>query len=335
MAMMSIVVPVYNASAYLEETLLALINQTCTNYEVIMVDDGSTDSSCDICKEFSSKYNNFVFVRNKKKGVSSARNCGIQLAKGDIISFVDSDDLVTEDMVEYLMTAIHDYDFAFGSYERFDSNENVVFFNSKPYCGLIVPFFDQIADYFDSLSLQSPWCKAFKKDIILKNNIVFPEDMSFGEDAYFVYEYLKYTKSVCAFDKVIYKYRITDSGLCHGFKSYKYDTNLMLNSKIYDLYIQYTQKTNETWLKKLNQKSFVSFMNDCVCADKAHDGFCAMRQAAEEELTLWSFDKTEYYVPFGNLVHIIIKRKFYLLLFIIFKINTIRHSITSKKKVKL
>ena len=93
----SIVVPVYNVEAYLEKCLDSLVNQNFDNYEVIIVNDGSTDKSKEIAQRYENKYSNVVLIDQKNKGLGGARNTGIEAVKGEYILFVDSDDYIHPD----------------------------------------------------------------------------------------------------------------------------------------------------------------------------------------------------------------------------------------------
>lgn len=100
----SVIIPVYNVEAYLQECLVSIVNQTYSNYEVIVVDDGSTDRSAIICDDFQQQYPDLIKVIHKANGgLSSARNSGIEIASGQYIGFVDSDDFVPCDMLENLV----------------------------------------------------------------------------------------------------------------------------------------------------------------------------------------------------------------------------------------
>ena len=114
----SIIVPVYNVSKYLDECILSLINQTYKNIEILIVDDGSIDESLDICEEYAKKDDRIILIRNSHEGVSVARNTGIENASGDWISFVDSDDYAELNMIEELINRSleYDYDIVIGSY---------------------------------------------------------------------------------------------------------------------------------------------------------------------------------------------------------------------------
>jgi len=100
MPLFSIIVPIYNVELYLKECLDSILSQTFNDFELILVNDGSTDKSGDIAKEYKNKYNNIKLIDKENGGLSSARNAGIKKAIGDYILFIDSDDmLVNEECV--------------------------------------------------------------------------------------------------------------------------------------------------------------------------------------------------------------------------------------------
>lgn len=108
--LISVIVPIYNAVEFIEKTAEHLANQTYKNMEFILVDDGSTDGSSEICDKIAEKDSRFVIVHQKNSGVSAARNAGIAAAKGDYIGFCDSDDIPYEDMYETLYGIVEEYD---------------------------------------------------------------------------------------------------------------------------------------------------------------------------------------------------------------------------------
>ena len=105
-ALISVIVPVYNVEKYLPECVESIISQTYGNLEIILVDDGSTDRSGKICDEFAEKDSRIVVIHQKNSGVSAARNRGLDVCKGDYISFVDSDDYYCTDLMESAMNAL-------------------------------------------------------------------------------------------------------------------------------------------------------------------------------------------------------------------------------------
>lgn len=116
----SIIIPSFNEEKYISRCLDSVLNQTFTNFEVLCVDDGSTDNTFNIIKEYSAKDSRIIPLKNPGKGVSSARNFGIDNAKGDYIGFVDSDDFIQPQMYEFLYRAVteNDCDFSVCNYKK-------------------------------------------------------------------------------------------------------------------------------------------------------------------------------------------------------------------------
>lgn len=110
MDLISVIIPVYNSELYLHDCIDSVICQTYSQIEIILVDDGSTDSSGVICDSYAKKYNNIIVIHKSNGGVSSARNVGIQNAKGRYICFIDSDDSIDEEMVNKLHSAFDNKD---------------------------------------------------------------------------------------------------------------------------------------------------------------------------------------------------------------------------------
>ncbi len=108
MEKVSIIVPVYNVEEYLEECLKSIIEQTYRNLEIILVDDGSTDSSGKICEDYKNKDSRIKVIHQKNQGLSAARNTALKIVTGDMIQFVDSDDFIAKNMIEDLISIMHD-----------------------------------------------------------------------------------------------------------------------------------------------------------------------------------------------------------------------------------
>ena len=124
MELVTIIVPVYNTSKYLNKCLDTLLAQTYENIEIILVDDGSTDNSLEICKSYEEKDKRIVVISKANGGSSSARNVGLDAAKGSYVGFVDSDDYVDGDFVSLMMEAIEKYDVPMAQISRDEINED-------------------------------------------------------------------------------------------------------------------------------------------------------------------------------------------------------------------
>ena len=180
--MISVIVPIYNAEKYLHRCINRILAQDYTDFELLLIDDGSIDNSATICDEFA-KYDNRIRVFHKENGgVSSARNWGLDKAIGEYIMFVDSDDYMMSGMLEVMLSTL-------------DSKKAdlVVCGTTETGGGYWRPIADvdysinQLKENFVSLLhtelLSPPWNKIYKKEIIGSNR--FSEDISFGEDLLF------------------------------------------------------------------------------------------------------------------------------------------------------
>ena len=117
-SLISVIVPIYNSEKYLDNTIKSIINQTYKNLEIILVDDGSTDKSYEICKKYQKKDNRIKLFHQKNKGVSFARNIGIENSNGEFLTFLDSDDLIDKKMYEKLFNAFdNNLDYVFCDYK--------------------------------------------------------------------------------------------------------------------------------------------------------------------------------------------------------------------------
>lgn len=193
--LITIIIPIYNAEKYLKKTIESVLNQTYENYELILVDNGSVDNSLKICKEYEEKGRRIkTFIQNEK-GVSKARNMGLENATGKFICFMDADDYIEKDMLECYMKVydIHKPDLIVSGYfSEVDIDGNVtrdsICYDDKNYLNVEEIRKDFII-LWDKHLLYNIWNKLYKRDIIEKYNIRFP-NYNWGEDIEFNREYL-------------------------------------------------------------------------------------------------------------------------------------------------
>lgn len=207
--LVSIIIPTYNVESYIFRGLESCINQTYKNIEIIIIDDGSTDKTRDIIKRYSEKDNRIKYFFQKNKGVSSARNKGLDISGGEYIIFLDSDDWLELNTVEYLLEKksnnkdcfiICDRYFAYLDLddsifkERQNEDENEIILSNKEILLNVGT---------KKYNLQSSCYKLFSKKI-LNNNIRFKEDIYHGEDGLFVFEYLFFVQNVFYINKPLW-----------------------------------------------------------------------------------------------------------------------------------
>ncbi len=209
MKLISIIVPIYNVENYLEDCLESIINQTYSNLEIILVDDGSKDNCGKICDIYAEKDKRIKVIHKENGGLSDARNYGIEAATGEYIMFVDSDDLMELTACEKLCNEIEskDADMVIGNYIYVNND-------GTPWSSEVFPkskyknFKLSIKDYGDSFYVMNSavWNKIYKLDFINKNNMRFVVGIP-GEDAPFTTLYFIKSKNVYYIDDVVYKYR--------------------------------------------------------------------------------------------------------------------------------
>lgn len=193
MPKLSVIVPVFNAEKTLRRCVDSVLSQKMADFEVILVDDGSKDSSAAICDVYAQEDPRVKVLRQENKGVSTARNVGLDSAAGDWICFVDSDDYVSED---YFPEEFDDSkDLYVLNWMNFGGNTGQEeFFKSGPVKG------ERVAEFFGKnmfkLALEAPWAKFYKRQIIEKNNLRFDSRIKLGEDCVFNQRYYNYVDSI-------------------------------------------------------------------------------------------------------------------------------------------
>ena len=218
----SIIVPVYNVEPYLRQCLDSVLGQTFKNFEVLLVNDGSSDSSGDICREYVEKDSRFHYFEKENGGLSDARNYGIERAQGEYLTFIDSDDFVNEKHLEnlFLASRLTNADITIGGFSRF---ENGTFWLYQDYFSSdsLVSFTSaQAIQHLDSmfdvpfLNFSTAWGKLFKRELF--NELRFPYG-KYAEDQFIIWKLYLKTRSIYTFNVDSYVYRINKNGLSSVF----------------------------------------------------------------------------------------------------------------------
>jgi len=184
--LISIIVPVYNVEKYIRRCLDSIKDQTLTDFECILIDDGSPDNSPAICDEYANADSRFIVIHQKNAGVSAARNAGLDAAKGEWIGFVDSDDWVEKTYVAELRNKIlsneTDYDLIlFNLVDEFKDNSLEVI---EPLDEKLL-LHKALPKYLTQEYRGGPWNYFVKKELLLTNKICFDKELIFWEDFLF------------------------------------------------------------------------------------------------------------------------------------------------------
>lgn len=232
MQLISIIVPIYNVGRYLERCLKSILQQTYTCFEVILIDDGSTDESGDICDDYQTKDSRIRVIHKENKGVSDTRNVGLQNVTGDYICFVDPDDVVAPNFLEelYRLCTDNDADVSMVRYKTF--TDNVTFKEATEKNIEILSARDVLwrqfgADYVNYIVL---WNKMYKASLF--ENIVFP-DVRQSEDEAVLYRIFYKAEKVVVSHEVLYGYFMRLSSLTKApFSEKKLDFLLVAKERI-------------------------------------------------------------------------------------------------------
>lgn len=204
--LVSIIMPAYNCEEYICDTVESIIKQTYTNWELLIVDDGSKDQTGIICDNLSAKDNRIKVLHIKNGGVSNARNTGLNVAKGFYIAFIDSDDLWIDSTLEDEVSHIQGSDLLIFGYETFPRvqrlgiKEELILSNVRDFSSNFVELSNQ--------HLINPvWNKLYNAERIKEFQVSFPIDLAMGEDLIFNLSYIKACKKIKVIPAILYKYR--------------------------------------------------------------------------------------------------------------------------------
>lgn len=204
----SIIIPVFNTRNYVTQCLESIKNQTMRNIEVLIIDDGSSDGSEDICDEFSSIDERFIVIHQNNKGLSAARNCGIEIAKGEYILFVDSDDYIKENLCEktYKYAITHESDLIRFFYQE-DTKQGIRFLKKQSSLpqGLIENDVDKLKVAYTSGAMV--WKFLIKRSLFNNNELRFPLNVIY-EDMDFTTKLALSAERMFVMHECLYMYRI-------------------------------------------------------------------------------------------------------------------------------
>ncbi len=249
----SIIIPIYNGSLFIPGVIECLQNQRYNDFEAILIDDGSTDNSLEICQRYIAGDSRFVLLSQKNSGASEARNAGLRIAKGHYICFADIDDVFNEYYIEDLMKCAQSGDLVIQGRVRLSGEKETVI--PIQHEGI----YDLRKDserFFNAIDIEqygAPYCKLFSNDIIKNNQIFFSTNILLAEDFDFLIRYLYFCSLVVIDNKANYSYRDNVGSL--STKSYTFDIEYSGLRQIDNSLCQLLKQYNVPALESLYGKS--------------------------------------------------------------------------------
>lgn len=241
--LISVIIPIYNVERHLEKCLNSIVNQTYKNLEIILINDGSTDGSGEICKKYAENDSRVIYISRENKGVSASRNEGIEKAHGDYFSFIDSDDYLELDAYEYLIKIIQDKKVDIVNYEHYVTFQN---FEKRHQLS------DKNYGLFDKYEAQKQlvynvafaWNKLFSKKTI--SALKFDEKILRGEDSLFARQAFDKAELIWFDSRPLYHYVQSEESACRGV----FRPSQLTAIELYDIYDKFYSKNYPELLPK-------------------------------------------------------------------------------------
>ena len=281
----SVVVPVYNSAMYLDKCIQSILKQSYPNWELILVDDGSSDSSPSICDDFVRQDNRVRVVHIPNGGVSNARNVGIQRATGEYIAFVDSDDYVDKDFLEELVKGMEK-----------NNSDLCVSPLSPEHLGSsfeirIAPDYEkELLFLFQNFLLFGPMVKLYRLEIIRNYQISFPKGISYGEDLLFNLDYLSVIDRICYINQCGYHYVLDNTeSLSRKVRWNMFYNEMMLHQRLMN-WLQKKHLWTESFKKNVADRVYdtsynalmLFYRSDCTASVK--ESYSQIKRIVENPL---------------------------------------------------
>jgi glycosyltransferase involved in cell wall biosynthesis len=259
---LSIIVPVYNAEKFLKTCLNSILNQTLSDFEVILINDGSKDRSSKICETYAAKDNRIIYVNQLNQGVAMARNLGLKMAKGDYIGFVDADDFLEEDMFENLLkpTLNWEFDVVLSHYKVWNNGNYHIPSTNIPTKKVLnetdIKHFILQSFYKGSDPLiPSLWNKIYKNGFLKQNNHLFQNQKGVrASDFWFNFEIFQTAKRAIVIEEANYNYNnVISNSIINSFRENQFDSFLEGHKKL--------MKANEIFKFQIDPSSYFKPLN--------------------------------------------------------------------------
>lgn len=264
--LVSIVIPMFNNEKYIAESIQSILGQSYSNIELIVVNDGSTDSSAVIVNGMSARDRRIQLINSLNRGVASARNVGVRAAKGKYLAFVDADDWVAKNFVEDALKAATDAsaDVVLGGTRKeylhgskdfcIDSKKNLIFEDIKisEYRKYLISNSDRSSSYWGNCFVSGPVCKLYNKKIL--EGISFDESMTHGEDFFYNLDVSENISKIVITPEIWYHYRQNDHSATLGYHPNVIDQVTVLSQRLLETKYWKQEEYRPALLSRLTQQ---------------------------------------------------------------------------------
>ena len=338
----SLILPVYNVEKYVKRCVNSLLRQEYTDYEIILVDDGSTDSSGSICDKLADKNNNIFAYHKENGGLSDARNYGMDRAKGNYILFIDSDDWVDEKLLISLHNHLNKSNvdilkFGFqkmqeGNYKNtFFSYFNIGVYDSRQIEETILPYTIGPKRLFcyEQNACKSVWSHVYSLNFLRENNIRFVSEREIlNEDYLFNLHTLLYAKSLEVTHYILYYYDYREGSLSKRYITNEFERKLKLHRE-YKLLLERNglfERYETPYYSECVDGFYACISNECCCWNEtskyAVQNIKKILNCKECEISLLKCKRSNMNLK-GKVIYWLMRLKFAYLMYILYKIYAI------------
>lgn len=267
MDLITVIIPVYNVEKYLEQCVESIVNQTYKNLEIILINDGSTDSSGKLCDILVKRDIRIKVIHKKNEGLGLARNTGLEYVNGKYVTFIDSDDYADSDLIEKLYVSIkeNNADTCIGGFKRVNNDgeiiyeeryKSVVYENEEIMNGLLSRMLGSSPEKSDAIRM-SVWNVLYSTEIIKNNSLKFPSEREYiSEDIIFDIEYYRKSQRCCLIDSCSYNYRVNNISLTKSYKKDRFEKSKFLYNEVVNRIEKY--RLGDRAITRLQRQYFVN-----------------------------------------------------------------------------
>lgn len=315
----SIIMPIYNREKNINKAVESILCQTYKCFELILVNDGSTDKTEEICIRFSKIDKRIKYLKIENSGPGEARNKGILTAKGKYIMFIDSDDFYEEKMVETMVESIEKYECECVICNRIINNKNKKIKRDIADKDMIIENKQEFIAYFQKNNLfNSVWNKIYLKKIIDEFNIKFDKNFISGEDYKFNLDYFNHINKAKAINKYLYNYVMNPNSIVHTSKSYDF----FMQVKIVDYNVKIFSENNYD-VKKIYYKYLIIAIDGISYKIQSEKKYNSVKKYIEniinypsiQKILKFKFESTLEHKIFGLLLRRNMKKTIYIYIY--------------------